>query len=312
MKAETKFQRHLNIHTRMVGQSYFERGGQATSSNCPRKGYSWLRDKREKIHVVETACKTWGCLACRDRVRARVQAVLKTGLSTSKVSWLITNTFVLDERGPMGVGGVRKVWVSFLQSLRREPATAEMQWFKVTELTKKGQVHLHWVSLGPEDLTGQCRPKMGSPKNGKPCLVSPECLEHRLRRFWLAATGSSYIVDVRRVFSNKGACSYLGKYFFKSVAQRKALAGLGFKRRYDTSRGWPREPKLVLRGTAEGWAATGRFRGDVVGPVRFAAQRPGARELDLVGPEAALRRVERSRAKRLVSLGKVLQNESLR
>lgn len=311
MRAETKFQAELDRHTRQATNSYFDRGGRALSSSCPRKGFMWLTDQRNVRHVVETACKTWGCLACRDKVLARVQQVLKTGLSTCEVSWLITNTLVLDGRGPMGADGVRKVWVAFMQTVRRDSVLSGMEWFKVTELTKKGQVHLHWISLGPK-IVGQCRPKMGRPKSGQQCLVSPVCLEHRLRVAWLAATGSSFIVDVRRVFSIKGACSYLAKYFFKTVAQRESLDKLGFKRRYDTSRGWPREAKVSLRGTVEGWKSTGWYGSSAVGSLRFAGQRKGARELDLVGPEAAMKRIGLGKAKRLVSLGKVLQNESIR
>lgn len=70
---------------------------------------------------------------------------------------------------------------------------------------------------------------------------------------WLKATRDSYIVDVRPVWSSRGAARYLVKYLIKGMGQRMALESLGFVRRWSRSRGWPAD-RVRLRGTVEdGW-----------------------------------------------------------
>lgn len=70
-------------------------------------------------------------------------------------------------------------------------------------------------------------------------------------RLWKEVTGDSWIVDARKVHTPKRMARYLGKYLAKGFEVRSQLEALGFRRRYSSSRNWPKPKRIMLRGTEE-------------------------------------------------------------
>ncbi|HIN78515.1 MAG TPA: hypothetical protein EYM97_06760 [Gemmatimonadetes bacterium] len=179
-----------------------------------------------------TTCKTWGCASCRERLVQLFRMRVQYGCSALKSSWLITLTLRLGSTGVRDASFVNKAWRKFWVLYRQlDPEEAKrVAWFKVIESTKKGQPHLHLVAGG---LTG-----------------TKSTIQRRWRKLWLEASGDSYIVDVRKVWSSYGAGSYLSKYLSKGVDKFNELRKLGFERRWSRSRNWP-TTDMELRATHE-------------------------------------------------------------
>lgn len=74
-------------------------------------------------------------------------------------------------------------------------------------------------------------------------------IERYVSKAWKEVTGDSYIVDVREAYTPSRLCNYLAKYLVKGFQVRESLEGLGFFRRYSSSRNWPKPELLRLRGT---------------------------------------------------------------
>lgn len=128
-----------------------------------------------------------------------------------------------------------------------------------------------------------------------------DCVEHELAKFWLVASGDSFVVDARTVVGANGAASYLGKYLAKGFEYWQELAELGFKRRWARSRNWPGEEKMQLDYTKRGlWVSSEFVYGDEVGAHVFERQalKDVGSPIGLrVGSEMAKRGEERMRRK---------------
>ncbi len=74
-------------------------------------------------------------------------------------------------------------------------------------------------------------------------------LKEIVRELWYGITGDSYIVDVRRTYEPARLANYLGKYLAKTFVEREHMEKQGWKRRYSSSRNWPKPEPLRLRGT---------------------------------------------------------------
>lgn len=114
-----------------------------------------------------------------------------------------------------------------------------------------------------------------------------------MREMWWDITGDSYIVDARVVFDRPGAADYLVKYLFKSGGDREKLEDLGYTRRYSTARNWPRETKLVLRGTFDEWHRVEWQNNRASAAAEFLRQPKGLGPLQLYGPRSAIARVHK-------------------
>ena len=231
-------------------------GGRATSKDCPRGGHIWLRNGVDETPLVmETRCKTWRCKGCRDRVLAMVRMKIQYGCSILKHSWLITVTYAAG-RGRIlkDAECVKKDWTQFLYQLRKRARYRELAWFRVLELTKRKQIHLHLIVGGLGGIvTSNCEyhyPKPGHTYDARWRVKDCDCLEHEWSRLWHEVTGDSYVVDARPVLGAAGAASYVGKYLLKAMGDRDEMERRGFKRRYSCSRSWPGD-QLQLKGTVE-------------------------------------------------------------
>jgi len=220
---------------------------------CPRRGYLRL-GCQDHNHTIRTVCKTWGCPVCRDKVLALVTMRMEYGLQEGVNSWFITLTYRTAYDTIRNVGSVARDTARFWSKLAKE-LLEKPQWFKVPELTKKGQVHLHLLVNTQGDHEDSCKSKTERyliwKKNG--CKASPiECLQHRVSRIWEEVTGDSFVVDVSRVRHAGRTANYLVGYLKKGMRDHSDLEALGFKRRWARSRNWPSGHALRLRGTAEG------------------------------------------------------------
>lgn len=79
-----------------------------------------------------------------------------------------------------------------------------------------------------------------------------DCLTHIVARWWYKITGDSFVVDVKKTYS-EGVSFYLAKYVSKGFLDREELERRGFTRRYTTSRSWPSVRRRALGTILEAW-----------------------------------------------------------
>jgi hypothetical protein len=229
---------------------------------CPRGGYIVLQDIKSTVPTVApTSCKTWGCLSCRPKVLKRVQDIAMFGMkkcSSEGKFYFITLTFVLGSKGIRNADFVNRVWRRWLERIRRtEPMMwRKMKWFKVIELTKKGQPHLHLLmSFGgsePKKTICDDRYEFKEEWMERECGKKEVCLKHVIGKAWAHAnSGDSWVVHVGDKVTPERGVAYVTKYLTKEMWGIR-LARLGFGRRWSRSQSWPRVERLQLRGTQEG------------------------------------------------------------
>lgn len=203
--------------------------------------------------TVKVTCKTWRCVACREATKRKVQRRIAYGISTLGQCYFITLTLKLVS-GTMTKDArfVSRAWRALLSRLKYQNPSRykKMAWFKVIELTKRNQPHLHLIVGG-----------LGE--------VQLKELHADWSQAWLTSTGDSFIVDVRKVIGVKGAAFYLTKYVTKGVLQREVLESKGFLRRWSASANWPRGV-VSNRGSEEQvWDAIEFVSNDMYGSERF-------------------------------------------
>lgn len=217
---------------------------------CSNGGYIWLTHQTGEQIVFKTECKTWGCRPCAVKQTSLVKAMMTCGIYTLGTCWLISATFAVRSGARRDAQSVSKVWKRWLSLLR--PLYPNLQWFRIIEMTKKSQPHLHLImsGLGLPNRRAACEewPLYDSRWRNRLCRAN--CIEHELSALWFEASGDSWVVDARAVLGAAGASAYLGKYLSKGLANREELERMGFVRRYSRSRGWPFD-RLKLVATLE-------------------------------------------------------------
>ena len=263
---------------------------------------------------MATVCKTWLCRACREKVKALVLARIEKGILTAGRCYLISLTFV-NRRGhdQRNAASVAVAWRRLLRRLRNP----NLMWFRVIELTKRNQPHLHLIVGGIGNRTANCE-KHPHPYDAdwrSACKFSPLCVEHEWSRAWFEATADSYVVDARPVLGAAGAAHYLGKYLTKAMGSRETLVALGFSRRWSRSQNWP-TGDVYLRGTELGWDHTewSWKGGDGYGYAAAAAQKDqNAYMLERLGDDVVRDIANKGRKRKLANkLKGLLDHESNR
>lgn len=212
--------------------------GSAITGMCPRGGYIRMTTKSGLVVTTETHCKTWSCISCRESTKRKVINRIRKGISILGECYFITLTLRLGEGETLkDAAFVQQAWRALLKRLSyRHPQLFQtMAWLKVTELTKKGQPHLHLIVGG-----------FGRETDKKELT---ECF----RDAWLRVTGDSYIVWVVKVTGEKGAAYYLCKYLTKGVMNREDMEARGFKRRWSSSANWPKGETQLLGTKMNAW-----------------------------------------------------------
>lgn len=274
--------------------------GYGSSAECPRKGSVLLEAWDRRRLLVNTNCKTWGCLSCRDRAMAAFKSKVSTGVSTLGRCSFTTLTYQVGGFRLRGAQCVRKDWAALYRRLRkRQPEVAAMKWLRVMELTRKGVPHYHLV-MGPipEWMPIRCW-RRDEKVVAATYLARAEtcgCLSHRISKEWYTTTGDSWMVHTTPVTSGKGAGGYLAKYMRKEFDGERGEE-LGMSRRWSTSQGWPGAGRLRLRQTLkEGW----RRHSFKYGHVESDIEGGPADLAELSGSPQALERSKRGSAQRLI------------
>ncbi len=229
-------------------------------NECPKAGYVWLWASGERI-VIPTTCKGWRCIPCQPKKIFVMRKIAELGCYRLQESFgrCAFTTITYAMKGSYSIRNaatVKEDWATLLKQFLRP---RNMIMFRVTELTKNGQVHLHlinsWPTIGTEKLT--CRIE-GVRKNwGREYLKEDcECVEHELSRCWYRITGDTWITDVREISTAQKAGSYVASYIKKGMVTWSKLEALGFERRYSKSRDWP-VSGIWMRGKELPWVSTG-------------------------------------------------------
>ncbi len=235
-------------------------------NECPKSGYVFLWAAGQRI-VIPTTCKGWTCIPCQPKKIFVMRKIAELGCYRLQEnlgsSAFITITYVMkDYRSIRNATTVNKDWHRLLKLFLR-PKSVIM--FRVVELTKQGQPHLHliasWPSIGIETLTCRVEGKR-SDFTRKWLSLDCVCVEHELSRIWYGITGDSWITDVRQISTSQKAGQYVATYIKKGMVAWSKLEALGFKRRYSRSRDWP-VSGIWLRGKELPWAVSGFEYGPV-------------------------------------------------
>ncbi len=216
-----------------------------SGEHCERRGailvarkdpVTQLADTTERW-VIGTNCKTWRCPTCRLKRHAMVKMRMVYGCTILEASFFITLTYRKDASQNEDAQSVGKDWYRFLR--RWKSRNPNLSWFRVIELTKKGQPHLHLIAGGLID-------------------VKTEEVESCVRDAWAMATRrngqiESYIVKAIPVTYEGKVAGYMAKYMVKAFYdQRAKLEKMGFLRRFSRSRNWPSPGELHLEGLVNG------------------------------------------------------------
>lgn len=226
---------------------------------CETPGAVELVDKRGETWWLPTICKTWKCRGCVPKLLALVMARTVYGMECLGPCLFITVTYRMkrssDLKNAGSVGAdLKKLWRILGQRKRWQ----DKAYFKVPELTKQGQVHVHMI-------VGGVNPNLMNGQSGKPsCRKRNEkylswverkcyggCLQHEVSEVWRAVTGDSFVVDVSQVRSRRHTASYVTNYIKKGFTKRGELEARGFKRRYAFSENWPSMGRMQLVGTLD-------------------------------------------------------------
>lgn len=212
----------------------------ALVKKCPKWGHVFLTTPNGKTWVAETSCKTWRCKVCRTKMLAYVEARIAAGIIQHGNCLLITVTLRWDGETNRDAEYVQARWRGLLYRLKsRGLWKTGTEWFRVIELTKNNQPHLHLI-LTSQKQRSRCYSADGiDAKTYKKRLATCGCVAHTWARIWLEVTGDSYIVDVQPIITGGGTARYLAKYLTKAADNQEGMEALGFKRKYSTSRKWP-------------------------------------------------------------------------
>ncbi len=212
-------------------------------NECPKAGYVFLRAAGERI-VIPTTCKGWRCIPCQPKKIFVMRKTAELGCYRLQESFG-RSAFITVTYARKGLSTIRNAdtvkadWRILLKLFLRP---REITMFRVVELTKAGQPHLHlitsWPTIGIDHLT--CRIEGKRANYGREYLNECcECVEHELSRVWYGITGDSWITDVREISTAQKAGAYVANYIKKGMVTWSKLEALGFKRRYSRSNDWP-------------------------------------------------------------------------
>lgn len=258
--------------------------------------------------VIETNCKTWSCKSCRNRKLNLIKQMIRYGLTSSATkAYLVSFTYSAPgprrekTTDPVNAERAKKEWRALLLAIRKLPHLKNIAIFKVTELTKRLQIHHHTIMTGYTDE----RYKQGNCGDNPDWTKSPfdtcTCLRCTLSRLWRRVTATSHIVDVRRIYHEKGIATYLTSYLKKQMhgKMRDIMEERGFARRFSKTNNWLSSLKVTTAGThMDAWYSTEFEYGHR--HTNYAASIADHPLLERVGTPLALKMLKDSRRERLV------------
>ncbi len=215
--------------------------GTPRTSVCPKAGWVRLTHYDGRGISMPTACKTWRCLSCGDRLRNLFRMGVVSGCSALAHCWLITFTYKVSALRREDAQFAKKDWREFWRRWNKD--NPNLEWLRVSETTKEGMIHHHVVATSETTIKASCYGREFSMARFLRRFHGCGCLSHRVARIWKAVTGDSYMVHVAPVVSPRGVGSYLAKYMMKDFGK---ATGPMRERRWSSSRGWPGTGRLRL------------------------------------------------------------------
>ncbi len=189
-----------------------------------------------------------------------IASLMQYGLSESEQAYLISITYVahITKEGRLekyvDAESAQKDWRALVRILHRNQRNQNLAIFRIIELTKKNQVHLHLLVHGmPTKLT----PKeidCGKRNSYRSCPYPRcTCMTCEWSESWFLVTLDSWVVHIKEVYDNEGVSWYLCKYLQKGMygAERDQLEKLGFARRYYRSNNWAADIQMRRRGSID-------------------------------------------------------------
>lgn len=179
---------------------------------CPKGTISLTSGTAVKLFPAR--CNRWLCPDCGPRKARR----LRGRLSRTSPNRFVTLTLKASpETPPLELlAAANRAWSILWRRLRRKWPNEPLGYAKVVELTKAGTPHLHIL------------------------LQSPYINQRWLSGQWRELTGS-FIVDIRKVKSQRMLTGYLTSYLTKSLQVPQGA------RKWSASNGWvPPEPEPQL------------------------------------------------------------------
>ena len=229
--------------------------GMATTARCPREGVIFLYTKAGRRVAMETTCKTWRCLGCRDRLKSLFKARVEYGISHLETCVFITFTYKTGMPSGVRARSVQREWRALLRRWKVHPHWKGAEWLRVMELTKKRVPHHHlvvgWRSSALHSEKVRCYGRVFNVRSFTRVWHTCKCLSHTLSRMWYEVTGDSWIVHAVPVVGARAGASYMAKYLYKGFETRDTEA-LGMERRWSSSRGFPYGGRLRLAQTENG------------------------------------------------------------
>lgn len=162
--------------------------------NRPHPCSGWLLDKcdHENYRWIPLFCHGWKCPICRPRNLKTTTARLCLAYRAAAASGVTLKFVTLTYRNDVTRQQVRRSLQHLVQSFRRQGKVFEYARFP--EYTKAGRIHLHLV------------------------VLAPFIYQLDLSEAWRIASQGSYIVDIRRIWSDKQLAAYVTKYVAKQPA----------------------------------------------------------------------------------------------
>ena len=272
--------------------------GSGSSSSCPRSGAVILETRKGLTEEVTTNCNTWRCVGCRNRNLKRFKGIVSSGCLTLGRCSFITITYKAGSERLEDVACVQKDWTALMRRLRKaSPWISQMEYLRVTELTKKGTPHIHAIfgTIPAEKLINCWKTGEFHVQRFVADMAVCNCFSHEMAREWSKVTkGESYICFGIAVTSARGAGAYLGKYMGKEMFETEG-------RRFQKSNGWPSEKRRRVK------AGPGGFRRVIWTPGAGPRELQGKWDkIPRSGTERQIAAAKKDAAARLLKIGEIL------
>lgn len=207
------------------GLSFIEQLQKLSKKPCPNDRTPFLTgvSKNEKVSILtKPSCKLWSCEICSFRNANKWIARIINGVNKLDGEWsFLTVTSHEKWRGIKSLPNVRQGWKKLINRLSYEAKKEDYPFYyaRIWEQHKDGTFHLHV-------LLNLFISKRWAKNNAREC-------------------GMGYEADWHEVDNAGKVAGYMAKYTLKNAGlSRSGIAWPSGLRRIETSRNWPKLPKI--------------------------------------------------------------------
>lgn len=218
---------------------------------CDRPGVVIMNCKHGVLNKKAVPCKSWRCRSCSKQKVRQFVGILSIGLLCLDSPVFMTTTWHLDDERTLDAEYVRRCQEKLVSWIRGRTGQRPMYCW-VREVTKKGQLHIHWI-LSPWMDNDKSRERWHREKAKELGVslkkarefyplaeawraITKGTLSARSRAWEKAGSPESFVVDVSDVRSPAKLATYVAKYMVKDMRRETP-----FGRRFGFSKGWPRK-----------------------------------------------------------------------